>query len=113
VRLGLCLPVVVVTLAACGGGGEGGDENAGLSLSPTSGSQGSAVTVTPPCAEPPLAAEWVSPSGLSSLIASTDSQSKLGLTSVPGQATPGTYTVIVTCANRPDPVGEATFDVTT
>jgi hypothetical protein len=60
---------------------------------------------------PPLVAEWVSPSGFSSLVASTDSQSELGLTSVPGNAVPGKYTVIVTCANRPEPVGEATFEV--
>jgi hypothetical protein len=70
------------------------------------------VTVTPPCDEPPLVAEWISPSGFSSLIASTESQSTLGLTSVPGDATPGTYTVVVTCANNPQPVGEATFEVT-
>ncbi len=73
--------------------------------------QGLRVTVTPPCDQPPLVAEWISPSGFSSLIASTDSQSTLGLTSVPGNATPGTYTVVVTCANRPQPVGEATFEV--
>ena len=56
-------------------------------------------------------AEWISPSGFSSLIASTESQSEHGLTSVPGDATPGTYTVVITCANRPEPVGEATFEV--
>jgi hypothetical protein len=111
VRVGLCLLVALSALAGCGGC-DGDDGDAGISLSPTSGSPGSGVTVTPPCAEPPLVAEWVSPSGFSSLIASTDSQSKLGLTSVPGQATPGMYTVTVTCANRPDPVGEAKFDVT-
>jgi hypothetical protein len=57
-------------------------------------------------------AEWISPSGPSSFIASTEAQSEHGLTSVPGDATPGTYTVVVTCANRPAPVGEATFEVT-
>jgi hypothetical protein len=56
-------------------------------------------------------AEWISPSGFSSLVASTDSQSTLGLTSVPGNATPGTWTVVITCANRPEPAGEATFEV--
>ncbi|MET0939024.1 MAG: hypothetical protein ABWY51_07355 [Gaiellaceae bacterium] len=106
-----CLPVVLLALAACGGGGND-DADAGISLSPTSGSPGSAVTVTPPCDEPPLVADWLSPTGFSSLIASTDSQSKLGLTSVPGNATPETYTVVITCANRPEPVGEATFEVT-
>ena len=106
----MCLPVVVLALAACGG--SDGEED-GLTLSPTSGEPGSAVTVTPPpCDEPPLVAEWIAPSGFSSLVASTDSQSELGLTSVPGNATPGTYTVVVTCANRPEPVGEATFEVT-
>ena len=110
-RLGLCLLLVALALAACGGG-QGDDEDAGISLSPTSGSPGSAVTVTPPCEEPPLVAEWISPSGFSSLVASTESQSKLGLTSVPGNVTPGTYTVVVTCANNPQPVGEATFEVT-
>ena len=110
-RLGFCLPVVLLALAACGGGGDD-DADAGISLSPTSGSPGSAVTVTPPCDEPPLVAEWISPSGFSSLIASTEAQSEHGLTSVPGDATPGTYTVAVTCANRPAPVGEATFEVT-
>jgi hypothetical protein len=113
VRLGLCLPVVLLALAACGGGGEGNGDEDGLTLSPTSGEPGAAVTVTPPpCAEPPLVAEWISPSGFSSLVASTDAQSELGLTSVPGNATPGTYTVVVTCANNPQPVGEATFEVT-
>jgi hypothetical protein len=105
-----CLPVVLLTLAACGGGGDD-DADAGISLSPTSGSPGSGVTVTPPCAEPPLVAEWISPSGFSSLIASTESQSTLGLTSVPGDATPGTYRVVITCANNPQPVGEASFEV--
>jgi hypothetical protein len=108
VRLGFCLPVVLVALAACGGG----DGEEGLSLSPTSGSPGSAITVRPVCDEPPLVAEWVSPSGLSSFIASTEAQSEHGLTSVPGDATPGTYTVVLTCANNPQPVGEATFEVT-
>ena len=111
-RLGLCLLVVGLALAGCGGGGSDADDgDAGISLSPTSGPPGSAVTVSPPCATPPLVAEWISPSGFSSLAASTDSQSTLGLTSVPGNATPGTYTVVITCANRPEPVGEATFEV--
>lgn len=66
----------------------------------------------PPCNKPPLVAEWVSPSGFSSFVASTEAQSELGLTSVPGDATPGTYTVVVTCANSPQPVGEAMFEVT-
>jgi hypothetical protein len=114
VRLGLCLLVVLLALAGCGGGGSDADDgDAGISLSPTSGSPGSAVTVTPPCATPPLVAEWISPSGFSSLVASTESQSKLGLTSVPGNTTPGTWTVVITCANRPEPVGEATFEVET
>jgi hypothetical protein len=112
VRLALCLPVVLLVLAACGGGGANGEED-GLTLAPTSGEPGSAVTVTPPpCETPPLVAEWISPSGFSALVASTDSQSDLGLTSVPGNAVPGTYTVVVTCASRPEPVGEATFEVT-
>jgi hypothetical protein len=111
VRLG-CLFVVLLALVGCGGGGSDADDgDAGISLSPTSGSPGSAVTVSPPCATPPLVAEWISPSGFSSLSASTDSQSELGLTSVPANAVPGTYTVVVTCANRPEPVGEATFEV--
>jgi hypothetical protein len=110
VRLGLCPLVVALALAGCGGG-DADDGDAGISLSPTSGAPGSGVTVTPPCAEPPLVAEWISPSGFSSLIASTDSQSELGLTSVPGNATAGTWTVVITCANRPEPVGEATFEV--
>jgi hypothetical protein len=109
VRLGFCLLLVALALAACSGDD---DEDSGLSLSPTSGEPGSAVTVTPPCDMPPLVAEWISPSGLSSLVASTDSQSTLGLTSVAANATPGTYTVVVTCANNPTPVGEATFEVT-
>jgi hypothetical protein len=112
VRLGLCLPVVLLALAACGGGGEGNGEEDGLTLSPASGEPGAAVTVTPPCAEPPLVAEWISPSGFSSLVAATDAQSELGLTSVPANATPGTYTIVVTCANNPQPVGEAAFEVT-
>ena len=107
-RFGFCLPVLLLTLAACGGGGE----EEGLSLSPASGSPGSAITVRPVCDQPPLLAEWVSPTGFSSLVASTESQSEHGLTSVPGDATPGTYTVVITCANRPQPVGEATFEVT-
>ena len=106
----MCLLVVLLALAGCGGG-DADDGDAGISLSPTSGSPGSAVTVSPPCATPPLVAEWISPSGFSSLVASTDSQSTLGLTSVPGNATPGTWTVVITCANRPEPVGEATFEV--
>jgi hypothetical protein len=109
VRPLFCLPVVLLALAACGGGG--GDED-GLSLSPTSGSPGSAITVSPACDKPPLVAEWLSPSGFSSFVASTDAQSELGLTSVPGDAQPGTYTVTFTCGNRPAPVGEATFEVT-
>jgi hypothetical protein len=108
-RLGCCLSLAVLALAACGGG-DGEEE--GLSLSPTSGSPGSAVVVTPICDEPPLVAEWISPSGFSSLIASTEAQSEHGLTSVPGEATPGTYTVVLTCANNPQPVGEASFEVT-
>jgi hypothetical protein len=59
-----------------------------------------------------LVTEWISPDGFSSLVASTDSQSELGLTSVPGNATPGIYTLVITCANDPQPVGEATFEVT-
>lgn len=66
----------------------------------------------PPCNKPPLVAEWLSPSGLSSFVASTEAQSELGLTSVPGDAQPGTYTVTFTCGSQPAPVGEATFDVT-
>ena len=108
-RLGLCLTVVLGLAACAGSGGEGDD---GLSLSPTSGSPGSAITVRPVCDRPPLVAEWVSPSGLSSLVASTEAQSEHGLTSVPGDAAPGTYTVVITCANNPQPVGEATFEVT-
>jgi hypothetical protein len=111
VRLAFCLTVLVLALAACGGGDNG--EEDGLTLAPSSGEAGSAVTVTPPpCQTPPLVAEWISPSGFSSLVASTDSQSELGLTSVPGNAVPGTYTVVITCASRPEPVGEATFEVT-
>ena len=109
-RLGLCLPAALFVLAACAGGGGDGDER--LSLSPTSGSPGSALTVRPVCDEPPLVTEWLAPSGFSSLVASTDAQSEHGLTSVPGDAAPGTYTVVVTCANNPQPVGEANFDVT-
>jgi hypothetical protein len=83
-----------------------------LSLSPTSGAPGSALTVRQVCDGPPMVAEWTSPSGVSSFVASTEAQSEHGLTSVPGDAAPGTYTVVVTCANNPQPVGEATFEVT-
>jgi hypothetical protein len=100
---------IVLSVAACGGGGDGEE---GLSLAPTSGSPGSAVTVRPACEKPPLVTEWVSPSGLSSIVASTEAQSKYGLTSVPGDAVPGTYTVTVTCGNVPAPVGQTTFEVT-
>ena len=106
-RLGICLPVLLLALAACGGDGE-----EGLSISPTSGSPGSTITVSSPCEQPPMVAEWTSSAGLSSFVASTDAQSELGLTSVPGDVQPGTYTVTFTCASRPVPVGEATFEVT-
>jgi hypothetical protein len=59
-----------------------------------------------------VVAEWVSPSGFSSFVTSTEAQSELGLTSVPGDAVAGTYTVTVTCGGTPAPVGAARFEVT-
>jgi len=106
-----CLATVVLVLNASACGGNGGDGGDGLSLTPDAGPASTPVTVSPTCADPPLTAEWVSPSGFSSYVASTESQSKLGLTSVPSDATPGTYTVVVTCGNDPAPVGEATCEV--
>ncbi len=112
-RLAFCLPVLVVALAACGGGDGGGDGNGngngGFALSPASGAPGTEVSVGQGCDDPPLTAEWTDAAGGSIFSASPSEGSENGITYVPELAA-GTYNVSIACGNAF--VGEASFDVT-